>query len=515
MLPFEDGSVVAAILLKAQGLPETEQIATKTELQQATAYLATLDNATMAPQSATVKRTTDNLQTQINNIVRAPESGGDVGAEVYQARVGADGTNYQTLKERLDAENTQINKDIVSLRTNVFASRSITSSEAGSWLATGGTQLPDNRLYLFATTAGRKVEKGVTFTVAANDIAPRVDFRFTPTDGTTQSTGWLSVPQTFTVPDDGKIQLVFAKSSDNVAFSSVSEIDGIVSESVRRCIDESEMQSNIADVTDNTNYSFTLNYGAKAASPLVQEYEADWSSVIVPCTAGDAFRVKGWGASTWKLWMFTDSNGNILTQSAAGVHATDFVYIEAPVDAAYLTVNSKYTEIEGVCVKGTYIKKDVTTLQDEMSAISDIIYHYPTAAETGATLSSGGTMTPDNRLLFYGYGSKSLSVSEGAQVIISARNNNRVAFVFTPKTGSAIDSGWLPLPNSFIATEEGSLRVTFARDVDTHSFDSVSDMDGAIKIYVSAEETPSNYADIQKKLTTRSIRQLSRSHLCI
>lgn len=104
VLPFEDGSVVAAILLKAQGLPETEQIATKTELQQATAYLATLDNATMAPQSATVKRITDNLQIQINNIVRAPESGGDVGAEVYQARVGVDGTNYDTLKERLDAE---------------------------------------------------------------------------------------------------------------------------------------------------------------------------------------------------------------------------------------------------------------------------------------------------------------------------------------------------------------------------------------------------------------------------
>lgn len=113
VLPFEDGSVVAAILLKAQGLPETEQIATKTELQQATAYLATLDNSTMAPQSATVKRTTDNLQTQINNIVRAPESGGDVGAEVYQARIDADGTSYQTLKERLDAEETGVEQAIV------------------------------------------------------------------------------------------------------------------------------------------------------------------------------------------------------------------------------------------------------------------------------------------------------------------------------------------------------------------------------------------------------------------
>ena len=114
VLPFEDGSEVAAILLKAQGLPEKEQIATKTELQQATAYLATLENATMAPQSAAVKRETDNLQAQINNIVRAPESGGDVGAEVYQARVGADGTSYQTLKERLDSE-----YDNLTLRADV------------------------------------------------------------------------------------------------------------------------------------------------------------------------------------------------------------------------------------------------------------------------------------------------------------------------------------------------------------------------------------------------------------
>lgn len=117
VLPFEDGSVVAAILLKAQGLPDVEQIATKTELQQATAYLATLDNATMAPQSATVKRETDNLQAQINNIVRAPESGGDVAAEVYQARVGEDSTVYPTLKARLDAEYNTQQETIDALKT--------------------------------------------------------------------------------------------------------------------------------------------------------------------------------------------------------------------------------------------------------------------------------------------------------------------------------------------------------------------------------------------------------------
>lgn len=124
VLPFEDGSVVAAILLKAQGLPEAEQIATKTDLQQATAYLATLGNATMAPQSAAVKRETDNLQAQIDNIVRAPESGGDVAAEVYQARVGADGTTYSTLKERLDTNDEEIRHNLYEFEHQLFGEKS-------------------------------------------------------------------------------------------------------------------------------------------------------------------------------------------------------------------------------------------------------------------------------------------------------------------------------------------------------------------------------------------------------
>lgn len=52
---------------------------------------------------------TQNLQNQINEIVRAPESGGDVAAEVAQARVDSNGISHTTLKDRLDVENTRIN----------------------------------------------------------------------------------------------------------------------------------------------------------------------------------------------------------------------------------------------------------------------------------------------------------------------------------------------------------------------------------------------------------------------
>ena len=60
---------------------------------------------------------TQNLQNQINEIVRAPESGGDVAAEVAQARVDSNGISHTTLKDRLDVENTRIN-DVIDSYNN-------------------------------------------------------------------------------------------------------------------------------------------------------------------------------------------------------------------------------------------------------------------------------------------------------------------------------------------------------------------------------------------------------------
>lgn len=55
-----------------------------------------------------------NLQEQINNIVTEASKSGDVSYEVAQARIGTNGTNYDTLKERLDVENL---KNIACLDT--------------------------------------------------------------------------------------------------------------------------------------------------------------------------------------------------------------------------------------------------------------------------------------------------------------------------------------------------------------------------------------------------------------
>ncbi|MED4892365.1 MULTISPECIES: hypothetical protein, partial [Heyndrickxia] len=46
----------------------------------------------------------DNIQAQVDNLV----ADGDSSPEAAQARVGADGTNYTTLKQRLDTENQSV-----------------------------------------------------------------------------------------------------------------------------------------------------------------------------------------------------------------------------------------------------------------------------------------------------------------------------------------------------------------------------------------------------------------------
>ena len=71
-------------------------------LDEALENKADLSSVNFALNQKTDKTTTNDLQAQIDNIVRAPESGGDVAAEVAQARVDSNGINHTTLKARLD-----------------------------------------------------------------------------------------------------------------------------------------------------------------------------------------------------------------------------------------------------------------------------------------------------------------------------------------------------------------------------------------------------------------------------
>ena len=91
------------------------QISTNTTAIAGKASQSALDatNATVANKANTsdVNTATTNLQSQIDNIV----SGSTEDSEVINARVGADGTSYPTLKARIDSEVNGIDADLVPL----------------------------------------------------------------------------------------------------------------------------------------------------------------------------------------------------------------------------------------------------------------------------------------------------------------------------------------------------------------------------------------------------------------
>ena len=94
---------------------------------------ADLSTVNFALDNKADKTTTQSLQNQINNIIEPVTED----AEVINAREGADGTSYQTLKARLDAENDQNNYAINSLKNNVNDDISEISGEI--YVETAGT----------------------------------------------------------------------------------------------------------------------------------------------------------------------------------------------------------------------------------------------------------------------------------------------------------------------------------------------------------------------------------------
>lgn len=129
VLDFPNGQRVEDILKKA------DANYSKAQLDQQMAQKATMSD---------VEREIQNLQNQINEIVRAPESGGDVAAEVAQARVDADGVSHATLKARCDSDaskTTQLKEELTQLSNSVISCENIDINlnwELGSYVCKTG-----------------------------------------------------------------------------------------------------------------------------------------------------------------------------------------------------------------------------------------------------------------------------------------------------------------------------------------------------------------------------------------
>ena len=110
-------------------------------------YVSLADAVTHFATDTAIAALTTNLQAQINQIAQAAGTG-TADTEIAQARVGADGTSYQTLKARLDNEFnaqsvllSQINDELSEYDNNLYNFSAIGSQAAlnGKYIRNDGT----------------------------------------------------------------------------------------------------------------------------------------------------------------------------------------------------------------------------------------------------------------------------------------------------------------------------------------------------------------------------------------
>lgn len=91
-------------------------------------------NILLKANTSDVTTATANLQAQIDELITPVTQD----AEVQNARVGADGTSYQTLKARLDGENSELKEDLVY----VFKESHLVTEKTGSFVTVDDDTIP-------------------------------------------------------------------------------------------------------------------------------------------------------------------------------------------------------------------------------------------------------------------------------------------------------------------------------------------------------------------------------------
>ena len=149
----------------------------------------------------------------------------------------------------------------------------------------------------------------------------------------------------------------------------------------------SAVREQIVSANKNTEFiskhniiSYTKDKSISRTSPHTQTDETQWESAIIPCQRGDIFYVSGRGGNSTRLWMFSDSNGTILKESASTVDVSEDnpEFIIAPANTAYLSINSKYTVRKGRCISGL-IGNYAEAISRNVLAESKIIALYPSS----------------------------------------------------------------------------------------------------------------------------------------
>ena len=79
----------------------------------------------------------------------------------------------------------------------------------------------------------------------------------------------------------------------------------------------------------------------------------NWAYAIDECEGGDVYNVIAYGSSAGRMWAFLDDDGTVLYRPPTTINVSrEFYTVQAPSGAKWFVSNTKYTEIEGICIKG-------------------------------------------------------------------------------------------------------------------------------------------------------------------
>ncbi len=367
----------------------TTAIAGKADAADLTALEAEVDTKA---DSSDLTTATASLQAQIDNIVTPVTQD----AEVQNARVGADGTSYQTLKARLDGEITEVQDDIEDIQEDIASLSSFyTGTDAtftdsryintsGSQVTVGADDKPvetasENwKCYYYSCT-----NKKYKITGTGGDSPRLWAFADTSWNILSAADAGTSLAEKILVPPTNAAYIIVnvrkANTFELVIIDNIydevddisDEVDNISNELAAARVDAAgATQSTLDDRLDadytainakidtdigtikslykGQNAAFTDNFYITTSGSEVtlnpygypdETYSVAWETFYCGCKAGMKYILTGAGGGSPRLWAFANSDWEIISVSEASARATNQVII-APENAEYIIINN-------------------------------------------------------------------------------------------------------------------------------------------------------------------------------
>lgn len=347
---------------------------------------ADLSSVNFALDNKADKTTTTNLQSQINEIITPVTQD----AEVQNARVGADGTSYTTLKLRLDTENTAIKGNAYSAKNFsqlAFENATVTQtadfsfdfkhiSSNGQIVDNNNKNLTSDRVYAVKGSI-ISVDDGYKYQYALYDKETRAFIR---------RQTWLG-SDTFTALDDDYYIRVEISDIQESVLSDMSILEHLHADIYSSAIPASEVTAKLGD----RHFEFINGKNLKLAYPIGTVIDLDsaesvdfYSYTVTEVSKGDYIIINGSGGANPRLWGFLDENNVLLAVAPASEALATDLLLQAPEGAAKIVVNSKIAT-RGNCYKYgidytvSVLKDTVNDIESDVSELQELKLSEPNA----------------------------------------------------------------------------------------------------------------------------------------